>query len=92
MRDKISRRAYFLTLLAFPLLLAPTREQAAARPPLPWCAYLSGGWGVDCSYYTFEQCREFISGVGGYCGANPYVTFIEEPPGHGKRRPRARYR
>ena len=88
----ISYRTHILTLLVLPLVLTLTSEQAAARPPLPWCAYLSGGWGVDCSYYTFEQCREFISGVGGYCGANPYVAFVEEAPGYGKRRPRARYR
>ena len=92
-QGNIFRQTHILTLLALPLLaLALTHEQAAARPPSPWCAYLSGGWGVDCSYHTFEQCREFISGVGGYCGANPYVTFVEEPPGYGKWRPPARYR
>ena len=86
-RDRLmSRIAFGFALLALSLLPVLTAKEAAAGPPLPWCAYLSGGWGVDCSYYTFEQCREFISGVGGYCSLNPYVAFVEEQPGYSKRK------
>jgi hypothetical protein len=72
--------------------LASTATETSARPPAPWCAYLSGDWGIDCSYHTFEQCREFISGVGGYCSANPYAVSVEQRRGYGKRRAAKRYR
>jgi hypothetical protein len=73
-------------------LMASSATDTAARPPAPWCAYLSGDWGIDCSYHTFEQCREFISGVGGHCSANPYVVLVEERRGYGTRRASKRYR
>jgi hypothetical protein len=79
-------KAFGAAILAFPLLLTCASQDAVARPPAPWCAYLSGDWGIDCSYRTFEQCREFISGVGGYCSLNPYLAFVGERPGYGKRR------
>ena len=28
----------------------------------------------DCSYNTWEQCRASASGVGRYCGENPYYA------------------
>jgi len=77
-----------LLLAALPLVVAVSPDEAFARPPAPWCAHLSGDWGIDCSYHTFEQCREFISGVGGYCAANPRVILIEDrryPRGRGAR-------
>jgi hypothetical protein len=73
-------------------LMASTATETTARPAASWCAYLSGDWGIDCSYHTFEQCREFISGVGGYCSPNPYAVFVEERRGYGKRRAFKRYR
>ena len=82
------RRMLVLLLAALPLVLTVSPDEAFARPPAPWCAHLSGDWGIDCSYHTFEQCREFISGVGGYCAANPRVILIEDrryPRGRGAR-------
>ncbi len=45
-----------------------------------WCAYYSGtSSSVECSFDTFAQCRAAVSGVGGYCGANPrYLAATEE--------------
>ena len=87
-----SERAFGAAILAFPVLLIFGAQDAIARPPAPWCAYLSGDWGIDCSYRTFEQCREFISGVGGYCSLNPHVGFVEKRPDFGKRKASKRLR
>jgi hypothetical protein len=35
-----------------------------------WCAHYSTGLN-DCSFYSFEQCRASIAGVGGACARNP---------------------
>jgi hypothetical protein len=56
-------------ILALPLGAAP----ASARSGYPWCAYYSTRGGMSCSFSTFEQCREEISGVGGMCSPNPSV-------------------
>lgn len=47
-----------------------------------WCAYYSGiSSSIECSYDTYAQCRATISGVGGFCAANPnYVAVMEERP------------
>jgi hypothetical protein len=56
-------------ILALPLGAAP----AGAQRGYPWCAYYSTRGGMSCSFSTFEQCREEISGVGGMCSPNPSV-------------------
>ena len=38
---------------------------------LPWCATLDTDGSQDCSYYTEQQCRAEISGIGGMCNLNP---------------------
>jgi hypothetical protein len=57
--------------------------------PGPWCAYYSGGGGTDCGYFSFEQCRATIFGVGGYCGPNP--NFVPPPAGPPRYRKRRAY-
>jgi hypothetical protein len=43
----------------------------------PWCAqYNLPGGPMSCSFATLEQCRVEISGVGGYCGVNPYSAYV----------------
>jgi Protein of unknown function (DUF3551) len=42
-----------------------------ARADGPWCAYYSHGGGTNCGFYSFSQCLDTISGVGGYCAQNP---------------------
>jgi hypothetical protein len=46
---------------------------AHAIPPqsAPWCANMGGGWGFDCSYFTFDQCMATARGLGNYCSPNP---------------------
>lgn len=40
-----------------------------------FCAehYTSSGLIVRCNYDTIEQCRAFLSGLGGTCSANYYA-------------------
>ena len=44
--------------------------QAQSRVP-PWCAYMGGQFGFDCSFYTFQQCMETARGLGNSCAPNP---------------------
>lgn len=54
-----------LALVALPL----TGSTARAAP---WCAHYGTGLGTNCGFYTIEQCRAAISGVGGHCTPNPF--------------------
>jgi hypothetical protein len=54
-----------------------------ARAEGSWCAHYSTGLeGMNCGFYSFEQCRATVSGVGGFCQANTSAA----------REPRRRYR
>jgi hypothetical protein len=46
---------------------------ARAEITYPWCAQYSGteGGGGNCGFVTMDQCRATVSGVGGFCYANP---------------------
>jgi hypothetical protein len=52
------------------ILITTNREPQAA----PWCSLDSNGNG-NCGFYTFQQCQEYLSGLGGQCEANLW----EEP-------------
>lgn len=60
------------------------------RPPAPWCAVYTVGWGVhwDCSYATLEACVPFvIAGNRGFCNPNPYYPGpVEARPGRHRHR------
>jgi len=45
-----------------------------------WCAQYSGkgGGATNCGFYTLEQCRWAVSGVGGFCSPSPYVVYGNE--------------
>jgi hypothetical protein len=79
------------TLIIAALLLAAFEQRPAqARwgwPQGPWCAYIGHG-ATDCGYYSFEQCRATVFGVGGFCARNP--NFIG-PPRPRVYRPRRAY-
>jgi hypothetical protein len=46
--------------------------------PITWCAAEQGQRSQTCAFYTFEQCRAFVFGAGGYCVPNPYLGYY--PP------------
>jgi hypothetical protein len=43
---------------------------AAAAKVYPWCARYSSSAG-ECSFDTFQQCLDGVSGIGGGCTSNP---------------------
>jgi Protein of unknown function (DUF3551) len=53
-----------------------------------WCAQYSGkgGGATNCGFYTLEQCRWAVSGVGGFCSPSPYAFYPEQQPGPRKLR------
>lgn len=61
-------RMSLLTLAA--LILGASAMPAAAAPTYPWCARYSSSAG-ECSFDTFQQCLETLSGIGGVCQRNP---------------------
>jgi hypothetical protein len=67
-----------------------------------WCAGYNRGE-INCGWYTYAQCMDNISGIGGWCYPNPFVVagprdrrgfyapgFYDAGPvvGQRKRRPR----
>lgn len=56
-------------------------------PWYPWCAWLADTQSQSCAFSTLQQCLATISGVGGYCGINPYPP----PPAVAQWRPKRRY-
>jgi hypothetical protein len=66
-------RVVLYSIAALILALPLGAAAASARSGYPWCAYYSTRGGMSCSFSTFEQCREEISGVGGMCSPNPSV-------------------
>ena len=55
-------------LLAFGL----TGSGCGTLPQRAWCANTTELTGNDCSYDTFQQCRNSIAGLsGGTCSENP---------------------
>jgi hypothetical protein len=81
-------RLILATLLAFAAFVSATVESANADP-YRWCAHYSGELSAsNCWFMTIEQCRATVSGVGGYCGPNPF--YDGRPIGQEQRAPRRR--
>lgn len=54
-----------LSLVLTPMLATDANAQGR------WCAESGGRGGYqNCGYYTYQQCRAAISGVGGFCRPN----------------------
>ncbi|MGB2597763.1 MAG: DUF3551 domain-containing protein [Pseudolabrys sp.] len=65
-------------VLAVPILFAPSSALAYDMPydPYRWCAVYSGdgGGGTNCGFLTIQQCRDTVSGVGGFCAPNQFYN------------------
>src|SRR5262245_33824449 len=63
-----------LVLMTVPL----TQTPATALPcdNTRWCAQYSGqgGGGTNCGFFTIEQCRATVSGIGGFCVPNQFYN------------------
>ena len=70
--------AILVTALAVPTLFAPSSALAYEMPydPYPWCAVYggSGGGGTNCGFLTIQQCRDTVSGIGGFCAPNQFYN------------------
>jgi hypothetical protein len=53
-----------------------------------WCADYAGE-GINCGFYSLQQCLDDISGVGGVCQPNVYEEFRPYRPVGAHRRPHA---
>jgi hypothetical protein len=42
-----------------------------------FCAEYSRGGGTNCGFYTYAQCLATISGIGGWCYANPKAGYYD---------------
>jgi hypothetical protein len=51
-------------------LAALALSSMQARADGAWCSYYVQG-GTNCGFYSYEQCRANISGIGGSCQPNP---------------------
>ncbi len=68
---KLATRITIIVLTANALLFV----EPAAAIDYPYCATgMSESGSQGCSYETLEQCREFVSGAGGYCATNPKLV------------------
>jgi hypothetical protein len=68
-------RTIFFCSLIFALLITTNREPQAA----PWCSMHSSG-SSNCGFYSYEQCREHLLGVGGDCERNPHEYAGDREP------------
>ena len=60
------------------LAITAMASTGSAQAQEPWCS-VDDQTNVSCLYYTFEQCQEAISGVGGYCQRNPRYGSNRQP-------------
>ena len=59
--------------LAFANLASPLVNPASAAT-YPFCAFGTGTCAEACDFASLQQCRAFLIGDQGYCGANPRYT------------------
>jgi uncharacterized protein DUF3551 len=72
-------------------VLIPTGAQAQYSA---WCSEYTRGGGTNCGFYTFEQCLANISGIGGRCYPNPFISAgpgLEGPAVYGPGRAHRRH-
>lgn len=82
-------------LFGLALLAGGAVGMSTAQAEGAWCADQGGRNGyTNCGYYTYQQCRAAVSGVGGFCRQNttfaPNYGYYDEQPQ--QRRSRSYYR
>jgi hypothetical protein len=43
-----------------------------------WCSQYGGGrsgGGMNCGFYSFDQCQANVRGIGGFCIQNPFSAY-----------------
>ena len=70
-------RAISITATMFAALVLPS---GVAHADGTWCAmYGTGFSGRNCGFYSFDQCRASVSGIGGFCQPNTFSAKVAEP-------------
>jgi hypothetical protein len=78
-----------IVLAAGAVVLLASAFDTARADPYRWCAEYGGGSmgsSTSCYFITLEQCRQSVSGQGGFCRPNtfydglPVVTPEERAP------------
>jgi len=62
-------------------------KPAEAQVVYPWCAHYQGrdmGGAPNCGFTSYAQCMATVSGIGGWCGVNPW--YEPGPPPRARRR------
>jgi hypothetical protein len=59
-----------------PAVLTQTPAIALPCDNTRWCAQYSGrsGGATNCGFFTIEQCRATVSGIGGFCVPNQFYN------------------
>jgi Protein of unknown function (DUF3551) len=58
---------------------APVRAGFFSPPQGTWCAFQATGLN-DCSFFSQQQCRATLSGIGGVCSPNLQAPQANNPP------------
>jgi Protein of unknown function (DUF3551) len=69
-------RTFLLVAIAF---FALSLSTIGSRADGTWCANYGSHGGTNCGFYSFEQCRATVSGIGGSCQPNPFSRAAREP-------------
>ncbi len=68
-----------ITLLVF-LCVAIAFAVPTFAQNLPWCAIMDNDGSTQCNFYTQQQCRQTLSGIGGECIRNPAGSTPQQAP------------
>jgi len=65
-------------LLVTPVVLMQTPANALPCDNTRWCAQYGGmaGGATNCGFFTIEQCRATVSGIGGVCVPNQFLQSL----------------
>jgi hypothetical protein len=62
-------------LVIVPAVLTQTPARALPCDNTRWCAeYAPSMGGTNCGFFTIEQCRATVSGIGGFCVPNQFYN------------------
>lgn len=86
----MTKSGLYAGLFAVALLAGGAAGTSTAQAEGAWCAEKGGRSGyTNCGYYTYQQCRAAVSGVGGFCRQN---AMIDQNYGYYDDRPQRRSR
>ena len=65
-------------LLVTPVVLMQTPANALPCDNTRWCAQygVMAGGATNCGFFTIEQCRATVSGIGGFCVPNQFLQSL----------------